>query len=299
MRILIVCNRSSGRGRARETAQPMRVALEADGHTVAEAGTGDPGAPGFESVDLVVILGGDGSVHHALPGLVRSRTPLYHCPLGTENLLAREFGADRSVQTLRRAIARWTIERIDLGEARPLGAPSGAGASLFSLMCSFGFDAAVAHRVARARRGAIGRHSYLGPIAAELAAPTLVPLTVEADGAAVAQGATGVLIVANSRQYGARLDPARRADMADGLLDVVFLPARGRLDMIRWAMSLALGRDPAERGAVVSCAKRIEVAAGGGVPCQIDGEASGLGVPMTIEVRPEAVSVLSARGLSA
>ncbi|RLS48838.1 MAG: hypothetical protein DWH89_02550, partial [Planctomycetota bacterium] len=54
--------------------------------------------------------------------------------------------------------------------------------------------------------------------------------------------AAGQLIIANSRQYALRLNPARAADPSDGLLDTVVLPAQGGWSMVRWALRLALSR---------------------------------------------------------
>ncbi|MEY4941985.1 MAG: YegS C-terminal kinase beta sandwich-like domain [Planctomycetota bacterium] len=52
--------------------------------------------------------------------------------------------------------------------------------------------------------------------------------------------AAGQLIIANSRQYALRLNPARAADPSDGLLDTVVLPAHGGWSMVAWALRLAL-----------------------------------------------------------
>ena len=52
--------------------------------------------------------------------------------------------------------------------------------------------------------------------------------------------AAGQLIIANSRQYALRLNPARAANPSDGLLDTVVLPAHGGWNMVAWALRLAL-----------------------------------------------------------
>ncbi|QKK09344.1 MAG: hypothetical protein HND58_15050 [Planctomycetota bacterium] len=54
----------------------------------------------------MVAVGGDGTVYHALPQLLRSKTPVYHAPAGNENLFAREFGMTANPATLLGALKR-------------------------------------------------------------------------------------------------------------------------------------------------------------------------------------------------
>ncbi len=65
-------------------------------------------------------------------------------------------------------------------------------------------------------------------------------LTIEADGKVVASDVRGLAILANSRQYAIRLDPARRARMDDGLVDLVILPCSGRMSLLGWLIRAAL-----------------------------------------------------------
>jgi len=68
--------------------------------------------------------------------------PLAVLPLGNENLFARAFGFTSDAGTLACAIAGGRTRTIDLGQAN---------GRLFALMLGVGFDADVAHRVARWR----------------------------------------------------------------------------------------------------------------------------------------------------
>src|SRR5678815_1398252 len=92
----------------------------------------------------------------------------------------------------------------------------------FVLMCSLGPDASVMRRLDEARRGPISHLSYIRPILAELRDPCLPRVTIEVDGKRVVDGQTGMVVIANSRQYAIRIDPAYKASMTDGLLDMVF-----------------------------------------------------------------------------
>jgi diacylglycerol kinase family enzyme len=151
-----------------------------------------------------------------------SGVAVYHLAMGTENLFAREFGMDRLPETLERAMAGGRVVEVDGGWVR---VGIGDQGSPFVLMCSMGPDASVIRRLDERRDGPISHLTYVRPVAAEVLGPWLPRVTVEVDGEKVVEGRKGMVVVANSRQYALRIDPAHRASMSDGLLDVVFFPA--------------------------------------------------------------------------
>jgi diacylglycerol kinase family enzyme len=182
MKVLILHNHSSGTGARRALVDESERLLRADGHEVSRMAPMDAGASdAITHAVLVVIAGGDGTVHHALPALVRSRAAMYHLPLGTENLFARHFGMDRHAVTLRRAVANPAIAEIDLGEAN---------GTLFSLMVSAGPDAGVIHDLASTRNGPISHLTYLAPIRRQLSIRP-APLWIEADGTTIVEDRPG------------------------------------------------------------------------------------------------------------
>lgn len=291
MRILIVCNLQSGRGRAAVVASAFEAALRQAGHgartlTVATDHRTDVGAALRDSrAEVLAIIGGDGTVHGALDAAIGARVAIYHVPLGTENLFARQFGMDRSPVTLVRALEWGSVQAVDVGECN---------GEVFALMCGVGPDAGVIHRVSRARLGSISHLSYVRPIVAEIIRPRLARLTITVDGERVAEGRRGLAVVANSRCYAMRLDPARGASMTDGVLDVVFFPARSGLGVLGWAGAARLGLHGRRRTLTYRTGRAVRIESDGAVPCQLDGEAVGHGMPLTIRVRAGALRVLLA-----
>lgn len=284
MRIVLRYNPLAGRGRAAAIADAAESRLARDGHQLRRVpvsksdpaalgraldGRGDEHAGG--PADLLVIIGGDGTVHHALPDVLARGTPVYHLPLGTENLFARQFGMPLDVDRLAAAAQRPEVTRVDAGVCN--GAP-------FALMCSVGPDANVVHRLARTRRGRISHLSYLAPALAEVLRPRFPLLRLAVDGRTVVDGRRGLLVVANSRQYALRIDPAARAGITDGLLDAVFFPASTSLRVLAWALSSRLRRHLANPNLIYTTgahvrAENLDPTAGDtGALYQIDGEPS-------------------------
>lgn len=287
MRIAVLANPSSGRGRALRVARDIREALRFAGHEVEECSAREPAsAQAVRRAEIVVIVGGDGTVHHQLPALAESDAALWHAPLGTENLFAREFGMTLDPGAVLRAVERRVTRTID-------GAT--VNTRWFAIMAGVGPDSSIVARVAAARNGPIRKLSYLGPSIAEFRRPSLPVMTIEADGERIVDARRGFVVVANSRHYGGRINPARGALIDDGRLDVVFFPCASRVRAVSWTVGCRLGRQGASRALVMRTAERVRIDIGesDGAKLQLDGEYAGnASGGLDIGVRPAALRVL-------
>lgn len=271
MRVAILYNPRAGKGRGAAFVPKVALALSGAGHESREVDvtTAAGEVPALlEWAQAVVIVGGDGTLHHTLPALVRTPRPVYHAAMGTENLFAREFGHTPDADHVSAVLAQGRTRTIDLAGVRAPG--SGGAPSLFAIMASFGPDASIIHRLSGRRSGPIRHCSYVRPILQELVTPRVPVVSVSVDGRRVVDAHPGMVVVANLRQYALRLDPASNANPADGLLDMVFIPGRSlpsiSLGLAAWRLG---GRSEvvAERG------RLVEVQSKGPLLVQADGEA--------------------------
>ena len=99
MRVVVLRNSFAGRGRGRAKADRLLTALREAGHdpVVLDVRRAD-GTSFNDELDealrgaaALIIAGGDGTLHHSAPAAMRAGVPVYHFPLGTENLFARQF----------------------------------------------------------------------------------------------------------------------------------------------------------------------------------------------------------------
>ncbi|MEK6702370.1 MAG: diacylglycerol kinase family protein [Planctomycetota bacterium] len=232
MRIAVHFNPLSGKGRAAALARDVAGAASAAGHTVVLLPTrsGHPLTKAeIEGIDVLAVAGGDGTIHWTLDALCDAPTAVYHVPSGTENLFAREFGTTARPGQFVEWVDANRVVRVDLGSCN---------AVLFSLMCSFGPDAGIIHRLGNARKGPITTASYLKPVLSELIDPRIPRLSIWSQGRPVVIRERGMLIVGNSRHYAWGLNPARTAEIDDGLLDFAFFPADTVADVLVWAVRL-------------------------------------------------------------
>ena len=267
--LLILFNPLAGGGKARAAAQRIEALLRGAGYetqlapTRAEAG-GDLPARLGDARGLVVV-GGDGAVRSAADAAIGSRTPLYHVPFGTVNLFAREFAMTGRPQRLLGALRDHRVRWVDAALA---------GGRRFLLMASVGFDAQVVHDLARRRGASISRLSYLGPLVRQMRRWRPPKLAVTVDGAPLDLPGAGMLVVANCRRYMWGLNPAARADMTDGKLDVVFLPIRGKADLLGWMGRCLRGRHLADPRLVHCLGSSVRIDCDEPQPVQLDGDPS-------------------------
>lgn len=307
MRIRVLHNPTAGRQAATALAEAFDHALRAAGHEVEFSPVGK-GSPRLDlpvvlrEAEAVVVIGGDGTVQRAAAAISGLRIPLYHVPAGNENLFARHFRMSRSPADLVAALESPRSAQVDLGIVRSTSHPGG-DEHPFTLMCSVGYDANVVHRLAAARPKRVGSWTYVPHAMRELRRPALAPLLIEVDGEPIVSAQRGTVVIANSRQYACRLDPAPGALMDDGQLDVVFLPHRTRLGLLGRAIQARGRRLGASREAVTARGTTVRIASlGRPMLVQIDGEAPArsaqgasnppLRTPIELTVRAAALTVL-------
>jgi diacylglycerol kinase family enzyme len=269
MRVAILANPASGRGRALNLARALREAVLFAGHEVEECSARDPSASEtIRRAEAVVIVGGDGTVHYQLPALARSDAALWHAPTGTENLFAREFGMTTSEDDLLAALEQDEKAAVDLATLN---------GRYFAIMAGVGPDASIVARVAAARTGTISKLSYAWPSTLEAFKPSLPEMSIDIDGERVINQQPGFIVV------------------DDGLLDVVFFPCRSRVRALSWTLGCRLGRQGKSRYLISRRAKRvrIEIDPAHRAMLQLDGEFAGnASGELNIEVQPAALRVL-------
>ncbi len=270
MRVAVLYNPIAGAGRAERMARQIEVALRAAGFAVLAIPTQQDRAedwlrPALTGVEALVVVGGDGAVRMAAPEAARAGIPLWHAAGGTENLFARFMRMSADPSAIVAALRALQVWEIDLGSAN--GAP-------FSIMASIGFDADVVHALAANRRGAISHWSYLAPIVRTMRLWKPPALTWTVDGVREELG-QGMIVVGNLPNYGVRLNPTPDALPDDGLLDGVFLPAKGALEVASWIPYLWTGLHRRHRQVRVRRGRVFEIQASVPARLQLDGDAAG------------------------
>ena len=247
----------------------------------AEAGVTAANSAALDGIDLVVAVGGDGTVRGCAEGLAKTGVPLGIVPHGTANLLARTLrvpGHPRAALAV--ALDSGSVDRtIDLAVADDVP---------FTAMAGMGLDAAV---VAGTRlKHQFGWLAYAMSGAVHLTLPP-TRFSIRLDGGAPVERTARSVVVGNSGLLpgGFSLLPDARPD--DGLLDVGVLAPRGPFGWPRVATRVLAHSRHEDRMLERFQARQVEIIASAPLPREIDGELVTTSRSLTVSVQPGALTV--------
>ncbi len=171
-----------------------------------------------QEVDIVVAVGGDGTVNEIARSLVHTKTSLGIIPCGSGNGLARHLQIPMDVKKAIDVINRATIETIDYGKIN--GIP-------YFCTCGVGFDAFISMKFAQS--GKRGLSTYFENTVRE--GLRYEPETYEIENEDGTMKHKAFLITcANASQYGNNVYIAPKASLSDGLMDVIIMEPVGVFD---------------------------------------------------------------------
>ncbi len=164
-----------------------------------------------EKADIVVAVGGDGTVNEVARAIVQSDTALAILPCGSGNGLARHLMLPMNIKGAIRIINQCEVHCLDYGTINNIP---------FFCTCGMGFDAFISMKFAMSgKRGPI---SYVENVLKE--GLKYKPETYEIEDETGTKRYKAFLIsCANASQYGNDAYIAPQASMSDGLMDVIIM----------------------------------------------------------------------------
>jgi YegS/Rv2252/BmrU family lipid kinase len=233
---------------------------------------------GEESVDALMVCGGDGTISEVVDGLAGSDVPVFLVPGGTENLLARYFRLHLDADAL------WQVFRQSRTISLDVALYNG---KRFLLVAGVGPDAEAVRLLSEQRRGRISHWNYVKPVWQTLCQYRYHRLCVEADGIPVHQGPAWVLI-GNVPQYALGLQILHRACPNDGLLDLCIVPAHSHWPVLWHFWKTWLQEHEDSPAVIYRQARHIRVWSDGPVPLEVDGDFAGW-LPAEFRLAPEKI----------
>ncbi len=239
--------------------------------------------------DRIIVAGGDGSVHEAVNGIMRSEkdAALGIIPTGTGNDFAKAAGISLDWQATARLLAdRITsnspARRIDVGRMNERYFGNGAGV---------GFDAKVS-RIARDFKWPIGDLVYLVAVLRAMIDGIITPdMKIVADDFSW-DGPLTLANVSNGAWVGGMFHIAPMADHADGMLDLLVVAPVSGPRILRLLPKLMQGEHMGETEITHVSLRSVRITAAAPVPSHLDGEVQPLGTSFDIEILPGALSLI-------
>jgi diacylglycerol kinase (ATP) len=221
---------------------------------VAEWITGLPGSR--SEADVVLILGGDGTVHRHLGRLVELQIPLLVVPRGSGNDFARALNLDRQREALKawRDFSRGggNVQSIDLGMITPVSGTHDPSATqpvgrYFCCVAGVGLDSEAARRGNRLPRWLRRHGGYaLSALGALLQFTTFSAKIFTAGNHQewILRNEGPVILVsfANATSYGSGMKIAPRAQLTDGKIDICLITEMDKLKLFCLFPTVYFGR---------------------------------------------------------
>lgn len=233
-----------------------------------------------QGADLVLVLGGDGTVNEVVQGLAHSPVPLGILPGGTANVLAMELGLGSGSEKAARKLAAFEPRPVALGRIT-----GSFGSRYFLLMAGAGLDANIVYEVSAGLKKATGKLAYWAAGLSRFI-KTVEQLEVRVDQRTYP---CGFALISRVRNYGGDLEIASGASLHDDHFEVVLFEGSNPLRYAWYMLNVAAKRVQRMSGVHVMQATHVEILTA--TPVQIDGEYLGRQA-VSIEIVPGALQLL-------
>jgi diacylglycerol kinase family enzyme len=219
----------------------------------------------LEGRNMVVAAGGDGTIAEVANGLIGSDTALGIIPLGTANVLAKEYRLSTGPRAIANALAYRRTQLLWPGIARMAG-----GEHVFVQMVGLGFDGAVVHGLQPLLKRLIGRGAYVWQSLWESIAYRFPKVRLTVDGKAYEAAS---VVVSKGRLYGGPYMLAPNAAPTSPGFQVALFEHPGTLPALLSGAALPLGLLPRCPGVRVVAGTSIDFSGSGPIMTQSDGDA--------------------------
>ena len=229
MRILVIVNPLAGGGKTLPLLPKIRHWLSECPHEFSFSITGSSDemrseiikAP-TQGINAMLLFGGDGTVHEALPAIAKTNIPFGFLPCGRGNDFARNIGLPSQLKKSCSLPSNPWLQEVDL---------PGVNGSPFISVAYTGFDAEV-NGLANEGKGYFG--GTLGYIVCVTKAlnsfrPFEVEITIDGN---TWRESVMMVTVANAPFYGGGMKIAPDANMNDGLLNVCIVKEISKLELL-------------------------------------------------------------------
>ena len=245
-----------------------------------------------EGAELVVAVGGDGTLSETVTGLVRAggSTELAMIPIGTGMDFVRTYGIPVRFEDAVRTARDGRPRTIDVGRVTYRTWDGSEAQRYVANVGSVGMSAAVAQRANAMTKVAGGRATFFYALVRVFLEWKNTLVTVELDDGERREGRMHDVIVANGQYHGGAMWLAPEARPDDGLFDVVLIGDITKRDFVTTAPKIYRGTYLSHPKVELLRTRAVAVDAPERLPIELDGEQVGT-TPVRFEIVPGALRV--------
>jgi len=234
-----------------------------------------------DNADLIIAVGGDGTVNEIAQSLVNSSTTLGIIPTGSGNGLARHLGIPQNITKALRLINTLNCRKID---------SCTANTNFFMNVSGMGYDAHISHCFAKKRKR--GMKTYVKLILSEWWTYSVKKYQIIIDGKSVFKDDAVQVSFANGTQFGNNVIISPESIDNDGLIELCILKPFQFYEIPHMLLALATRRFHLhKRMQIINCSKALIRSNKGKV--HLDGEPVEIGNSVNIEVLPKSINIIT------
>jgi YegS/Rv2252/BmrU family lipid kinase len=287
-RALIIMNPVSGRHDPEKTRGILKERFQKEGlpfELRETAGDGDAlgwaeraAADGF---DLVVAVGGDGTIMETMSGLIKCKCdlPLAQIPTGTANVLARALLIEVDIEASLDTVFSGKEVRLDVGYLP-------GHDRYFALVAGMGYDATLIAEASRSLKRLMGFAAYIVSGVRSLFRLRRVLVKLEADGERLEFRAHTVMVVNIGQIAGSKIRLGPDIHPHDGKLDLVIASTVTVWGLARTFWQILTRQYKSGENLRYLQAAKVRIEVEPPLKIQIDGEPFGT-TPLLVEAVPD------------
>ncbi|TZF83302.1 diacylglycerol kinase family lipid kinase [Pedobacter sp. BS3] len=234
-----------------------------------------------DGADIVVAVGGDGTINEVGSVMEGSGKIMGIVPCGSGNGLARALKIPMSRQK--------AVNRLNTMQAYAIDSGVLNGKKFFN-MAGMGFDARISARFAKGEKRGLG--GYITNTLAEIKKYQPENYILNVDGLNVERRAF-MLSIANSSQYGNNAHVSPTATVKDGLLDVCIIKPFPLYEFPAMVTRMFTKTADKSRYVEIIKGKDIKISRQSEGPVHVDGEPYIMGTEINVQVKPASLLVIS------
>ena len=232
-----------------------------------------------DKYDLIVAVGGDGTVNEVAQALVGKGTPMGIIPMGSGNGLARELGISMNIKKSRKTLNYGKNIELDVCKLDQ---------QRFLCTSGIGFDAMIAHKMSQASSRGFMKYVQLVIRESISFRPIKVKMTIDGK---TFENSVFLITFANASQFGNNAYIAPQASMTDGLIDVVIVNRFLKIWIPFFAVALFSGKITWLPFVECYKARQIDIEMADTTYFHFDGEPGELSVPAEVSLDHEKICV--------
>ncbi|AST93204.1 MULTISPECIES: diacylglycerol/lipid kinase family protein [Sutcliffiella] len=242
-----------------------------------------------DNVSAIVAIGGDGTVHEVINGIIGTTTPLGIIPAGSGNDFSRGLGIPLDYNLALNRLLNGEPKIIDIGNVN---------STYFGTVAGIGFDGKVADTTNRSKHKKLFSSVRLGKISYIISALNVLlrykpqDITLKIDNELHHLPGVWLVAVANLPFYGGGLVICPKAVSNDGLFEICIAQNMTKLQFLRLLPTVFKGNHTHSPSITILKGKELEIICSDPLLIHGDGEIIGQ-TPTKIRIEHSALHVMS------